>query len=262
VSPADSGKEAVDDLVLTDSLQTALSPDEVHVWIADLDSYLPDNFERLLSIDEVQRAHRFHFAKHRNHFVIARGLLRKLLAAYLACNPVELKFEYAAKGKPSVAAAHAIKFNLAHSHGQAAYAFSRNRELGIDIELMRQDFGGEDIARRFFSTHEVQCLETVAKDLAGQAFFNCWTRKEAYIKAIGEGLSMPLEAFDVSLAPGEPAALLQNRLNEREVERWSMQSLTAPDGYAAALVVEGSGWNFKQFTLQGSAKPDRAIAIE
>ncbi len=259
MSPADSGKEAVDDL---DSLQTALSPDEVHVWIADLDSYLPDNFQQLLSRDELERAHRFHFAEHRNHFIVARGLLRKLLAGYLSDDPTDLKFEYAEKGKPSVTSAQAIKFNLAHSHGHAAYAFSRNRELGIDIELIRPDFGGEDIARRFFSTHEVDCLETVPKGLAGQAFFNCWTRKEAYIKAIGEGLSMPLDAFDVSLAPGEPAALLRNRLNETEVARWSMQSLTAPDGYAAALVVEGAGWNFKQFTLQGSAKPDRAIAIE
>ncbi len=251
MSPADSGKEAVNDLVLTDPL---LSPDEVHVWIADLDSYLPDNFERLLSTDELQRAHRFHFAKHRNHFVIARGLLRKLLAAYLACDPAELKFEYAAKGKPSVAQAEAIKFNLAHSHGRAAYAFSRNRELGIDIELMRQDFGGEEIARRFFSTREIECLLKVPKELAGQSFFNCWTRKEAYIKAIGEGLSMPLDEFDVSLAPGEPAALLQNRRDQTEVERWSMRSVAAPEGYAAAIVVEGTGWNVKLFTLPGPSK--------
>jgi len=255
VSPADSGKDVVNDFVLTDSLRAGLPFDEVQVWIADLDCYLPDNFQPVLSTDEVERAQRFHFAKHRNHFIVARGLLRKFLAAYLNSNPADLTFEYAEKGKPSVASADAIKFNLAHSHGQAAYAFSRNRELGIDIELIRQDFGGEDIARRFFSTHEVECLETVPKELAGQAFFNCWTRKEAYIKAIGEGLSMPLDDFDVSLAPGEPAALLQNRRGQTEVQRWSMRSLAAPDGYAAALVVEGNGWDFKQFRLQGPANP-------
>jgi 4'-phosphopantetheinyl transferase len=231
-----------------------LPADEVHVWTVDLDSYAPESFTSVLSKDEVERAGRFHFSTDRHHFTVARGLLRKLLAAYLKTTTHELNFKYGPQGKPALLAAAPFNFNLAHSHGCAAYAFSANRELGIDLELVRAEFGGEEVAQRFFSPHEIETLLKVPAKFASDAFFNCWTRKEAYIKAIGEGLSMPLNLFDVSLAPGEPAALLRNRRNEDEVSRWSMQSLTAPDGYVAALVVEGNDWKLKTFTLPGPLK--------
>jgi len=237
--------------VLTDDLSLELPADEVHVWTADLESYAPESLTSLLSTDEAQRAQRFHFNTHRHHFIVARALLRKLLAGYLKTAADEVAFQYGDYGKPSLASATPYKFNLAHSHGRAAYAFSLNRELGIDLELVRADFGGAEVAQRFFSRCEIEILEKLPKALAGQAFFNCWTRKEAYIKAIGEGLSMPLDLFDVSLAPGEPAALLRNQRNAEEVSRWSMQTLAAPDGYVAALVVEGNDWKLKTFTLQG-----------
>lgn len=237
-------------LVLTDELAIELPADEVHVWTADLDSYAPESLISVLSTDEAQRAQRFHFSTDRHHFIVARALLRKLLAGYLKTAAHEVTFHYGDYGKPGLVSAAPCKFNLAHSHGRAAYAFSLNRELGIDLELVRADFGGEEVAKRFFSRCEIETLQKLPKALAGQAFFNCWTRKEAYIKAIGEGLSMPLDLFDVSLAPGEPAALLRNRRNADEVSRWSMQSLTAAQGYVAALVVEGNDWKLKTFTLQ------------
>jgi 4'-phosphopantetheinyl transferase len=142
-----------------------------------------------------------------------------------------------------------VNFNLAHSHGKAIYAFSRGRDLGIDLEFIREDFGGEEIAERFFSASEIAALKAVPVDLAKQAFFNCWTRKEAYIKARGEGLSMPLDVFDVSLSPGEAAALLCNHKEPAEVARWAMQELSVPAGYVAALVVEGDGFEVKRFSI-------------
>jgi 4'-phosphopantetheinyl transferase len=204
----------------------------------------------VLSQDEVERAGRFHFPRHRNHFIVARGLLRTILASYLDVKPSELRFSYAAKGKPSLENflnRSNLKFNLAHSHERAIYGFTRNREVGIDIEFEREDLADEDVAKRFFSKAEVAALQTLSPEERKTAFFRCWTRKEAYIKARGEGLSMPLNQFDVSLTPGEPAALLRNRTDVNEISRWSMQSLSVDPGYVAALVVEGHNWRIKTF---------------
>jgi 4'-phosphopantetheinyl transferase len=232
----------------------ALDASEVHLWQAALDGRPADIFESFLSPDELTRANRFHFLKDRNHFVVARGLLRNLLAAYLGVNSAELRFSYGAQGKPFLLleSQSQINFNVSHSHGRAAFAFSRGRELGIDLEYVKDDFDADLIANRFFSRAEVLSLRTVPADLRNQAFFNCWTRKEAYIKARGEGLSMPLDQFDVTLRPDEPAALLNNYREEREVSRWSMQSIPAPAGYAGALVGEGQDWKLKSFSLEKS----------
>ncbi len=232
----------------------ALDAAEVHLWQAALDGRPADIFESFLSPDELTRANRFHFIKDRNHFVVARGLLRNLLAAYLGVNSAELRFSYGAQGKPFLLleSQTQINFNVSHSHGRAAFAFSRGRELGVDLEYVKDDFDADLIANRFFSPTEVLSLRTVRADLRNQAFFNCWTRKEAYIKARGEGLSMPLDQFDVTLRPDEPAALLNNYREEREVSRWSMQAMPAPAGYAGALVVEGHDWQLKSFSLEKS----------
>ena len=233
-----------------------LSADEVHLWHAALDDQAADDFRPLLAADEIARADRFHFAKDRNHYVVARGLLRKLLAAYVGIGATELRFVYAEKGKPSLEASQrsALNFNLAHSQARAIYAFSRGRELGVDLEFIREDLAGEKIAERFFSPREIDELKTVPAELRKQAFFNCWTRKEAYIKARGEGLSMPLDEFDVSLAPGEAAALLRNHKEPDEVGRWTMQSVSVPPGYVAALVVEGHDWRLKSFEVEQLAE--------
>jgi 4'-phosphopantetheinyl transferase len=235
---------------LPPSLELAI--DEVHVWQATLDDHEAASLRVFLAADELSRADRFHFAKDRNHFIVARALLRKLLAAYLGAGAAELQFSYAEKGKPSLADSgqSAVKFNLAHSQGRALYAFSRGREVGIDLEFIREDLESEKIASRFFSPAEIEALELVPPELRKQAFFECWTRKEAYIKARGEGLSLPLDEFDVSLRPGEPATLLRNHKEPREVARWRMRSIAVPTNFVAALVVEGHDWEMKTFTLE------------
>ena len=222
------------------------------MWQANLDEHDADGLRAILAADEIARADRFHFAKDRDHFVVARALLRKLLAAYLDLGAAELRFAYAEKGKPSLAdePQRTVNFNLAHSHGRALYAFARERELGVDLEFIRSDLESEKIASRFFSPAEIAALESLAPELRKRAFFECWTRKEAYIKALGEGLSLPLDEFDVSFKPGEPASLLRNHKEPGEVARWKMRSIAVPEGYVAALVVEGHDWAMKGFALE------------
>ena len=238
------------------SCRLKLAPGEVHLWQARLDDSLADGLKHVLSGDESSRADRFHFAKDRNHFIAARALLRTLLAAYLGINSDKLRFAYAEKGKPYLEETRrsGINFNLAHSHGRALYAFSNGREVGVDLEFVREDLEDEKIAERFFSPREIDMLRAVPPELRKQAFFNCWTRKEAYVKAGGEGLSMPLDEFDVSLVPGEPAALLRNHRVPAEVARWTMRSIPMPTGYVAALVVEGEDWQLKTFALEQTAE--------
>jgi len=233
-----------------------LAPVEVHVWQVMLEDRLADSLKHLLSGDEVSRANRFHFAKDRNDFIAARGLLRTPLAVYLDTNADELQFSYAEKGKPYLEQSLrcGIHFNLAHSHGRALYAFSTFRRLGVDLEFIREDLAQDKIAERFFSPREIETLRTVPAEFRKAAFFNCWTRKEAYIKARGEGLSMPLDEFDVSLAPGEPAALLRNHKEPAEIDRWSMRSIPVTSGYVAALVAEGFDWQLKTFALEEFAE--------
>ena len=226
-----------------------LGGDEVHVWRAALDQ-IPskiESFRDTLAPAERARAERFHFPRDRDRFIVARGTLRAILGHYLNRTPGCLSFCYSSHGKPALvpeAGENTIRFNLSHSHGVALYAIARGREVGVDLECMRPDFEVDKIAERFFSRREIATLRALPAALRRYAFFLCWTRKEAYIKARGEGLSQPLDQFDVSLIPGEPAALLCTRPDSDEAFRWSLRELTpgAPE-YAAALAVEGGGWS-------------------
>ncbi|GHO91995.1 4'-phosphopantetheinyl transferase [Reticulibacter mediterranei] len=222
--------------------QIALKGDEVHVWRVSLDrpQTTIERLSRLLVADELAKAGRFRFAKDRNQFIIGRGLLRVLLGRYFACEPAQIRFCYSSYGKPSLedGTQAGLQFNLSHSHQMALLAFTRDRNVGVDIEYMRPDVEFEQLAQHFFSPTECAVLLDVVPVLRKETFYNCWTRKEAYIKARGEGLSMPLDLFDVSLRPGEPAALLQCRENPAEVARWSLHALMPGEQYAAALAVE------------------------
>lgn len=223
-----------------------LTPGEVHVWRARLDqpAAIVDRFWQTLSADEQERAARFHFPGGRDSYVVGRGVLRELLGRYLGMQASEVSLAYSSHGKPALAegcGSLALRFNLAHSGRLALYGFVLDCLIGIDIEKNRPDFAGQRIADRFFSTREADALRALPKEQREEAFLNCWTRKEAYIKARGEGLSFPLDAFDVSLKPGEPAALLATQGDPQEASRWSMFALHAGEGYAAALAVEGQG---------------------
>lgn len=221
-----------------------LPDDEVHVWCERLEQP-PSRVRALsnvLSQDEQERAGRFYFQRDREHFTVARAMLRIILGRYLNMEPGQLGFRYSSYGKPSLEQEknlEDLRFNLSHSGELALIAVTRGREIGVDIELIRHDVMEDKIAERFFSQLEVAMLRALPADLQAEAFFNCWTRKEAYIKARGEGLSLPLDKFDVSLAPGEPAALLGIRIGSEEMSRWNMLELAVGEGYAAALVVEG-----------------------
>src|ERR1035437_9410190 len=220
---------------------------EVHVWRATLDRTPSQiqSFLHNLSEDEQARAERFHFQRDREHFIVARGVLRAILGSYLNRAPEDVSFCYSSHGKPALAGesnGDAIRFSVSHSHGVALYAVTRGRAVGIDLERIRFNLAVAEIAERFFSRREVAMLRTLPTEVQRQAFFRCWTRKEAYIKARGEGLSLPLDQFDVSLAPGEPAAVLGTQPDPTEASRWSLQELTPAPGYVAALAVEGHGW--------------------
>jgi 4'-phosphopantetheinyl transferase len=225
----------------TPPTQIALCDGEVHVWrvLLDQSQETIECLVRLLVADEQARAGRFRFAKDRNQYIIGRGLLRVLLGRYLVHEPQAIKFHYSSYGKPSLDDAQTgLQFNLSHSHQMALLAFTRDRDLGVDIEYMRPDVEFEQLAQHFFSPSECAVLLGVAPALRKETFYNCWTRKEAYIKAHGKGLSMPLDQFDVTLRPGEPARLLQCRENPAEVARWELQALMPGEHYAAALAVE------------------------
>ncbi len=224
-----------------------LGSDEVHVWRATLDQTPSQiqGFLHNLTADEQARAKRFYFERDREHFIAARGVLRGILGGYLNQAPECLSFCYSSHGRPALAGesdGKAIRFNVSHSYGAALYAVTRGREVGIDLERIRFDLEVAEIAERFFSRREVSMLRTLPTAAQRQAFFRCWTRKEAYIKARGEGLSLPLDQFDVSLAPGEPAAVLGLQGAPAEASHWSLQELTPGPGYVAALAVEGHGW--------------------
>jgi 4'-phosphopantetheinyl transferase len=224
-----------------------LGENEVHVWRASLErgevnlSYL----RQLLSPDENARAERFRFEKDRRHFVAGRGLLRVVLGLYLSREPAGLSFVYGPHGKPALANAPgpgAVCFNLSHSRGLALYAVTRGRRLGVDVEGATRPLGHEEIAERFFSPREREALQHLPAGLRAGAFFACWTRKEAYLKAHGGGLTVALDSFDVSLAPGEPARLLATHGDPLEAGRWSLRQLDPGPGYVGALAVEGHGW--------------------
>jgi len=215
----------------------ALKEDELHIWLAMLDVE-PQERTRLnsyLNKDEVSRAERFVFPRDRDHFIVARGRLRELLGKYLDCPPYAVEFKTGRYGKLFLLDDRdPLRFNLSHSHGLALYGFCMGRELGIDTEKIRPEFAGEGIAERYFSVAEQRDLCELPKELRDTAFFLCWTRKEAYIKAHGDGLQIPLDSFDVSLKPGEPETL-------RSVDsgRWSMRSFTPAPEFVAAVIVEG-----------------------
>lgn len=220
----------------------SLATGEVHVWRVELEQpeHLLDKFRETLEEHELDRADRFHFEKHRRHFVAGRGALRQLLAQYLDTNPEQVRLSYGAYGKPALDGEHkdsSLRFNMSHSHEVALLAFTKDREVGVDVEHIRADFASEDIARRYFSRREVETFNALPECDQGNAFFRCWTRKEAFIKVIGLGLSQPLDQFDVTLVPEQPAALLW--VSGEDASRWSLYNLEVGGNYAGALAVEG-----------------------
>jgi 4'-phosphopantetheinyl transferase len=214
----------------------------VDLDVADLDVA---GFYDTLNAKERERAALFRFERDRRRYILRRGKLRELLSDYLDCAPARICFAYNSLGKPSVAGGD-LRFNVSHSHGTALFVFARGVEVGCDIERRDPRFVCDQIPERFFSPLEVQTLRSLPASSQTQAFFNCWTRKEAYIKARGYGLSLPLDSFDVSLAPDEPVLLL------RGCDGWSVQPCEPAPDYQAAIVAEGADWqlNFPLLSVE------------
>ena len=228
---------------LAPQVHPELSRQAVHIWRASLefDSAQLESFARTLSDDERTRAQRFLFERDRNSFIAARGILRDLLARYSGCVPRNIEFVYGPHGKPALAdraTPYLLRFNLSHSHGLALIAVTREREIGVDVEKIQPERAGEEIANRYFSPAEAEELRTLPADLRPEGFFLCWTRKEAYVKALGEGLRFPLDRFQVSLSPGKPA-----QLHGDAGLRWSIEafdpSFNSEPRYVAAVISEG-----------------------
>lgn len=230
-----------------------LSETDVHIWRAKLD--LPatqiQQLAQTLSPDEQQRAERFYFEKDTRHFIAGRGFLRSILSRYLNLEPGQINFSYSSRGKPAVANTGfggTLDFNLSHSQGMALYAFTRNRKIGIDLEYIRSMSDIEQLAKRFFSKREYTVISSLASEQQQEAFFKGWTGKEAYLKATGDGLA-GLEKVEISLTPGEPAALLSIEGDPHLASHWSLYPLAPAPGYQAAVVIERQDCYLKYWTL-------------
>lgn len=235
-----------------------ISSGTVHLWQFDL-AISKDQvglYRDLLSRDENQRADRFYFDRDRIHFIAGRAAVRTILARYLHVIPKTIIFSYASNGKPELAGGleeSGLKFNLSHSHNRALLGVVINSHIGVDIEFINHEFATEEIAQRFFAPGEVARLQAIPPQERAAAFFSCWTRKEAYIKAVGQGLSLPLDSFEVAFGPGVEPSLLRVESSPDEAGRWSMYNVPAVEGYAAAAIIEGKKhkldyheWNWTQ----------------
>jgi len=234
-----------------------LAADQVHVWQISLTA--AKHSASVLTHDELQRAHRFHFEKDKLRFIAARVALRNILASYLEIPPGEVAFSYTLKGKPELVPhlrKSALQFNLSHSCDFAVLALALDSRVGADIEFMNPERATGDIAARFFSPAEVSTLQAVPAGERVDAFFQCWTRKEAYIKALGEGLSLRLASFEVAFGAGVPPALLRIGDSSEEASRWSLYDIAAPPGYSAAVAVEGVR-HALTFRIWNDQAPDR-----
>lgn len=223
--------------------QPILTSGVVHVWQSALVVPAGDlaHYTALLAEDERERADRFHFERDRSAYIAGRGMLRDLLGRYLSKPSAVLEISYSEYGKPYLPGSD-LQFNLAHSGGIALFAFTLEEAVGVDVEMEREMSDALAIAERFFSPGERETLRSLPREEQMPAFFRCWSRKEAFIKGVGEGLSYPLDAFDVSLAPGEEARLLTVRGSAVEAAHWSLLAMELPVGYQGALAVHcGSG---------------------
>ena len=223
----------------------------VHVWPVSLygEDSVVERFQGFLAGDEMDRAERFRFAHLRRSFILARGVLRILLGRYLNAAPGDIEFSYGSKGKPALRTDHRLRFNASHSGDVALFAFTMDCEIGVDVEAIRPMPDIEHVAKRFFCAEETEELMALPPDQREQGFFLCWTRKEAYIKATGDGLSTPLDAFRVTLLPGAAAGMIHLERDLIAAQAWTLHDLSPAPGYAAALAYRDSPRPLETFPI-------------
>jgi len=241
---SDRHQESLPNQWLVSSDQPQLNPHEIHVWRVALD-VSADRIQPLrsiLSADERARADRFHFPQHRDRFTVCRGVLRTILSRYLNLPPDRLQFQYGPHGKPSLPPAidSAIQFNLTHSHDLALVAIALQHPVGIDLEQIRVMPDVKQLAQRFFTAREHQVLCALPHPDQQAVFFRYWTCKEAYLKAIGSGLTHELNQIEIDLS-GTSARLYPLDRSETTA-LWSLWELYPNPDYAAALAAKGNNW--------------------
>ena len=224
--------------------QLAFPSGRVDVWRVRVDEPAKENSEAgVLSADEIARASRFHFEKDRTQFTRCRSALRGLLADYLAMPATEIRFEYPSSGKPWLAVEQnprALQFNVSHSAGLALIAIGSEHRLGVDIEKIRSDVDTKSLAERFFSVRERAGLRGLPDHFRAAAFYACWTRKEAFLKATGDGLSFPLADFSVTTHPGFDPELEEIKGSTEAGRQWLLMDLHVGEGYRATVAMEQS----------------------
>lgn len=226
-----------------------LHPLEADIWYCPLvlsKSTLSDLYV-LLSRQEKERAEQYYSEPDRNRYIARHGGLRTVLALYTDVSPSRIEFHQESTGKPALTNS-SISFNMSRSKHLAVFVIAKEAKLGVDIERIRSFKEGEmqAVARQFFSEGEIAELMAMPPDQQTAAFFKCWTRKEAYVKARGEGLRAPLNGFQVSVNPVNPAGLLRIGRDEGEPSDWTLLDLKSPRGYVGALAIDGPGWRIKQ----------------
>lgn len=223
-----------------------LSADDVQVWLVDLRAPREslDRFDQWLSADEKDRADRFRFGSHRRRFVAGRGVLRRLLAQHTGASPADLVFGYGTAGKPHLVdpAGSGLSFNVSHADDVALIAIARDRAVGVDVERVKAARDLERLAARFFSPEEAADFMRLPPMARQGAFYTCWSRKEAFLKARGVGLAGNLKDFAVTLEPGVPPVIRRLSASLKGESQWSLADLTVPGGYVGALASEGDGW--------------------
>ena len=226
------------------SLNLVLLSDEIHVWRASLD-LAPQSLEELetvLSEDEKLRANRFRFAKHKRRFIAARGILRQLLAGYLQSSPGEINFTYNPQGKPQLASSFKnidLQFNISHSEDLALYSFNYEQQIGIDLEYLRENVDYENIAKRFFCETEFQLITSCISEQRQQRFYQLWTAKEAYLKAIGKGLGGGLETSEIKLNQEENICFHSIENKEETASNWSLYNFIPESNFVATIALSG-----------------------
>lgn len=230
----------------------ALKSSQGHLW--KIDSRTLEGSEvsclSVLSEDEKARADKFRFRRDRLIYVLARGVLRKLLASYIGKAANQIDFEYNEQGKPSVRSASNVKFNVSHSRDMILIGFTRKVDIGVDIEWNKRPIEIQEVAKSFFSDGEVSDLLGLPEKDQLAAFYNCWTRKEAFIKAKGGGLSIPLDQFEVSLKPDLPPRLMSVRWDQQEVAKWNMERFYIDNDYTCAVITDSKDLTWQNYDGQ------------
>jgi 4'-phosphopantetheinyl transferase len=239
----------------SDADRARLAGRVIHLWTARLDPPEPvvARLRSLLDEDERARADRFRFDVHRRRFTVGRGFQRIVLGAYQGLPPNALLYQFGPKGKPELAprqGTQPLHFNLSNSEDLALLGVTREREIGVDVEHLRELSDLEALAERFFSRRESAVLLALPEAQRALGFFNCWTRKEAYLKAVGEGITAPLDRFDVTLVPGEPPRMLEIEGSAERAAAWSYYHLEPWEGFVGAVAIEGEGWEIADWVWQ------------